>query len=82
MNARGKNTNTNYVDSDTESEQNSTPKYTKSVGEKLGQRSGIVTAVSFALIFFALIGHIRNNVSNLTGVKTTKKKIIWFYQLS
>ena len=45
LNARGRNTNTNYVDSDTESEQNSTPKYMISVGETLGQRSGIVTVV-------------------------------------
>ena len=36
---------TNYVDSDTESGQNSTPNYVFSVGARLGQRSGIVTVV-------------------------------------
>ena len=45
MNAKGRKTNTNYDDSDTELEQNSTPNYMLSVGEKLGQRSGIVTVV-------------------------------------
>ena len=44
-NERGRKTNTNYVDSDTESGQNSKPNYVFSVGDRLGQRSGIVTVV-------------------------------------
>ena len=42
MNERGRKTNINYVDSDTESGQNSKPNYVFSVGDGLGQRSGIV----------------------------------------
>ena len=38
VNARGRKTDTNYVDSDTESGQTSTPNYVFSVGERLGQR--------------------------------------------
>ena len=43
VNERGRKTNTNYVDSDTESGQSSTPNYVFSVGDRLGQRSEIVT---------------------------------------
>ena len=45
MNEKGRKTNTNYVDSDAESEQNLTPNHVFSVGDRLGQRSGIVTVV-------------------------------------
>ena len=45
VNERGRKTNTNYVDSDAESGQNSTPNYVFSVGGSLGQRSGMVTVV-------------------------------------
>ena len=45
MNERGRKTNTNYVDSDTESGQNSRPNYVLLVEDRLGQRSGIVTVV-------------------------------------
>ena len=45
VNERGRKTNTNYVDSDTESRQNLTPNYVFSVGDRLGQRSGIVTVL-------------------------------------
>ena len=43
MNERLRKTNTNYVDSNTESGQNLKPNYVFSVGDRLGQRSGIVT---------------------------------------
>ena len=45
MSERLRKTNTNYVDSNTESGQNSKPNYVFSVGDRLGQRSGIVTVV-------------------------------------
>ena len=45
VNERGRKTNTKYVDSDGESGQNSTPNYVFSVGDRLGQRSGMVTVV-------------------------------------
>ena len=45
MNERGRKTNANYVDSDAQSGQNSTPNYVFSVGDRLGQRSGMVTVV-------------------------------------
>jgi len=41
----GRKTNTNYVDSDTKSGQDSTPNYVFSVGDRLGERSGIETVV-------------------------------------
>lgn len=44
VNERGRKTNTNYVDSDTESGQNSKSNYVSSV-DGLGQRNGIVTVV-------------------------------------
>ena len=51
VNEKGRKTNTNYVDSDAESEQKSTPNYVFSVGDRLGQRSGIVTVVVGAVHF-------------------------------
>ena len=47
----------NYVDSDTESRQNSKPNYVFSVGDRLGQRSGIVTVV---------VGGVHSQMSLLT----------------